>query len=33
MDSGELLPLIGSVPSAVTYLAQQQWDGASYVRF
>ncbi|CAN5457552.1 hypothetical protein BH10ACT6_BH10ACT6_07550 [soil metagenome] len=33
VDPGELLPLIGSVPSAVTYIAQQQWDGAAYVRF
>jgi intracellular sulfur oxidation DsrE/DsrF family protein len=33
VDPGEMLPLIGSVPSAVTYIAQQQWDGAAYARF
>lgn len=27
-----LLPDVGTVPAAVTYLAQQQWAGAAYVR-
>lgn len=27
-----LLPDVGTVPAAVTYLTQQQWAGAAYVR-
>ncbi|MHB1172343.1 MAG: DsrE family protein [Lacisediminihabitans sp.] len=29
---GDLLPGVGSVPSAVGYLARKQWEGWAYVR-
>jgi intracellular sulfur oxidation DsrE/DsrF family protein len=31
VTSGDLLPGVSTVPSAVAYLAQKQWDGAAYV--
>jgi intracellular sulfur oxidation DsrE/DsrF family protein len=33
VDQADLLPVSGSVPSAVAHLAQQQWNGWAYVRF
>jgi intracellular sulfur oxidation DsrE/DsrF family protein len=33
VDPAELLPMVGTVPSAVAYIAQRQWDGSAYVRF
>lgn len=33
VERGQLLPAIGTVPSAVAHLAERQWDGAAYVRF
>jgi intracellular sulfur oxidation DsrE/DsrF family protein len=29
----ELLTLVDTVPAAVAYIAQQQWEGSAYVRF
>jgi hypothetical protein len=31
VTGGDLLPGVSTVPSAVAYLAQKQWDGAAYV--
>lgn len=31
MDSGDLIPAVGVVPSAVAFLAQMQWEGSAYV--
>ncbi len=31
VTGGDLLPGVNTVPSAVAYLAQRQWDGAAYV--
>lgn len=33
MDKAQLAEPVGSVPSAVAYLAQKQWEGWAYVRF
>jgi uncharacterized protein len=33
VNEADLLPQSGSVPSAVAYLAQKQWNGWAYVRF
>lgn len=33
VDKSELHNSVGSVPSAVAYIAQKQWEGWAYVRF
>ncbi|WP_206477454.1 DsrE family protein [Microbacterium sp. KRD172] len=33
VDKSELHKSVGSVPSAVAYVAQKQWEGWAYVRF
>lgn len=33
VDTSQLSDAVGSVPSAVAYLAQKQWEGWAYVRF
>ncbi|MBW4031201.1 MAG: hypothetical protein HIU88_00880 [Acidobacteria bacterium] len=33
IDTSQLADAVGSVPSAVAYIAQKQWEGWAYVRF